>query len=197
MPAQNNQSSVALQSRYMEYLPALFRDDEFMGQFLLIFESILRPIENTVDSIAPYFDPLMTPEPLLPWLASWVDLTLDPTWPMERRRELVKSAGELYRWRGTKRGLAEYLRIYTGSVPEIAEYIPGMTLDRETKLGIDTKLGSSGEGYHFTVTLELDGGSEINDGTVKAIIEAQKPAHTVYTLQIRRNGRGKQEKDVA
>jgi hypothetical protein len=139
----------------------------------------------------------MTPEPLLPWLASWVDLTLDPTWPMERRRELVKSAGELYRWRGTRRGLAEYLRIYTGSVPEIAEYIPGMTLDHETKLGIDTKLGSSGEGYHFTVTLELDGGSEINDGTVKAIIEAQKPAHTVYTLQIRRNGRGKQEKDVA
>ena len=179
MPALNNQSS------YLEYLPALFRDDEFMGQFLLIFESILKPIDNTVDNLALYLDPMMTPEPLLPWLAFWVDLTRDPTCPLERRRELVKAAAELYRWRGTKRGLTEYLRIYTGSIPEISEYIPGMRLDHETKLGIDTQLGSSGTGHHFTVTMELDENSEINASTVKAIIEAQKPAHTVYTLQIK------------
>ena len=193
MPVQNNQSSATLQSSYLEYLPALFREDEFMGQFLLIFESILKPIENTVDNLALYFDPLMIPESLLPWLAFWVDLTLDPTWPEERRRELVKSAVELYRWRGTKRGLTDYLRIYTGSVPEISEYIPGMRLDHETKLGINTQLGSSGAGHHFTVTLELDADSEINVSTVKAIIEAQKPAHTIYTLQIRRRSLEKAE----
>ncbi len=193
MSAQNSQSSVKLQSSYLEYLPAFFRDDEFMGQFLLIFESILKPIEGTVDNIAFCFDPLMTPEPLLPWLASWVDLALDPAWPEERRRELVKSAAELYRWRGTKRGLTEYLRVYTGSIPEISEYIPGMHLDHETKLGINTQLGSSGTGHHFTVTLELDGNSEINTSTIKAIIEAQKPAHTAYTLQIRQRGQDKNE----
>ena len=187
MSAGNNQSGANLQSSYLEYLPAPFRDDEFMGQFLLIFESILKPIENTIDNRALYFDPLMTPEPLLPWLASWVDLAFDPTWPEERRRELVKSAAELYRWRGTKRGLAEYLRIYTGSVPEISEYIPGMHLDHETKLGINTQLGSSGTGHHFTVTLDLNGNGEINISTVKAIIDTQKPAHTVYTLQIKRS----------
>lgn len=192
MSVPNNQSSMKLQSSYLEYLPALFRDDEFIGQFLLIFENILKPVENTVDNLALYFSPLMTPEPLLPWLASWVDLTLDPTWPEERRRELVKSAAELYRWRGTKRGLSEYLRIYTGSVPEISEYIPGMRLDQDTELGINTRLGSSGTGHHFTITLELDESSEIDVNTVKAIIETQKPAHTVYTLQIRQNGRGKQ-----
>ena len=186
MPGQNNQSSVRLQSSYLEHLPALYRDDEFMGQFLFIFESILKPVEKTVDNLALYFDPLMTPESLLRWLASWVDLTLDPTWPIERRRELVRAAAELYRWRGTKLGLTEYLRIYTGSVPEISEHIPGMRLSHETKLGIDTQLGSSGEGHHFTVNLELDGNGEINVDTVRAIIEAQKPAHTAYTLQIRR-----------
>ena len=132
MPAQDSQSSVALRSSYLEYLPALYQDDEFMGQFLLIFESVLKPIENTVGNLAWYFDPLMIPEPLLPWLACWVDLALDPTWPIERRRDLVKSAAELYRWRGTRRGLTEYLRIYTASMPEISEYIPGMYLDPET-----------------------------------------------------------------
>jgi phage tail-like protein len=193
VPALNSQSSVKLQSSYLEYLPALFRDDEFMGQFLLIFESIMKPLENTVDNLSLYFGPLMTPEPLLPWLASWVDLTLDPTWPIERRRELVRSAAELYRWRGTKRGLTEYLRIYTGRLPEISEYIPGMTLAHETRLGINTQLGSSGAGYHFTVTLELDGNSEIDTNTVRAIIDAQKPAHTVYTLQIRQGEPPKQQ----
>jgi len=164
-----------------------------MGQFLLIFESILKPIENSIGNLALYFDPLMTSESLLPWLATWVDLALDTTWPEKRRRELVKSATELYRWRGTKRGLSEYLRIYTGSMPEISEYIPGMRLDQETELGINTRLGSSGTGHHFTVTLELDESSEVDVNTVKAIIETQKPAHTVYTLQIRRNGRRQPE----
>ncbi len=181
-------NSVKPQSSYLEYLPAIYREDEFMGQFLLIFESILKPIENTTDNLELYFDPLMTPEPLLPWLAFWVNLTLDPTWPIERRRELVKSVANLYRWQGTKRGLTEYLMIYTGNVPEISEYIPGMRLDSDTILGVNTQLGSSGAGHFFTVTLELDEDGEININTVKGIIEVQKPAHTVYNLQIRHKG---------
>ena len=183
--ANQSNNAVKLQSSYLDYLPGFYQDDEFMRQFLLIFESVLNPIENTIGNLPLYFDPLLTPEPLLPWLASWVDLTLDPTWPIERRRELVRSAAELYRWRGTRWGLAEYLRIYTGSTPEILEYIPGMRLDQETKLGINTQLGSSGTGHHFTVTVELDGKSYINTNTIRGIIEAQKPAHTVYTLQIK------------
>jgi len=182
----SSDGNTPIKSSYLEYLPALYRDDELMGQFLLIFESIMRPLENSIDNLDLYFDPLMTPDSLLPWLASWLGLALDPTWPLHRRRELVQSSAELYRWRGTKRGLSEYLRIYTGTVPEISEYIPGISLDQETKLGIDTKLGSSGTGHHFTVTLNLDEDNAINDDTVRAIIDSQKPAHAGYTLQIRR-----------
>jgi phage tail-like protein len=182
---QNNRRRMRTESSYLQYLPGLYRDDEFMGQFLLIFEDIMKPLENTVDNLALYFAPRITPESLLPWLASWVDLVLDTTWPIERRRELVSSAAELYRWRGTRRGLSEYLRIYTGSVPEVSEYILGMRLDNETKLGINTQLGSSGEGHHFTVSLELDDKNGVNIDTIRSIIDSQKPAHTVYTLQIR------------
>jgi phage tail-like protein len=173
------------ESRYLDYLPGLFRDDEFMGQYLNIFEDIMGPLERTVDNLAMYFDPLLTPEHMVAWLASWLDLSRDPGWTIKRRRELVKSAAILHRLRGTKRGLSEYLRIYTGSVPEISEYIPGMSLDGDTKLGINTKIGSAGTGNHFTVNLELDADSEVDIDTVKAIIESQKPAHTVYTLQVK------------
>ena len=194
MIAQNSNGNALTKTSYLQYLPALYRDDEFMGQFLLIFESIMKPLENSVDNLDLYLDPQITPEPLLPWLASWLDLALDTTWPIKRRRELVKSGAELYRWRGTKHGLSEYLRIYTGAVPEISEYIEGMRLDQETKLGIDTKLGSSGRGNHFTVTVDLDEDNTISIDTVRAIIEAEKPAHAVYTLQTRRNGRRREDK---
>lgn len=184
MPVTRNSDNGRFESSYLQYLPPLYREDDFMGQFIHIFEDLLNPLENMVNNLALYFDPLLTPEPLLPWLAFWVDLALDSSWPIGRRRELVKAAGELYRWRGTKRGLTEYLRIYTGSIPEISEYIPGMSLDAETKLGINTRLASSGTGHHFTVTLELDDNSEVSINTVRSIIDSQKPAHTVYTLQI-------------
>jgi phage tail-like protein len=169
---------------YLQYLPPLYREDEFMGQFIRIFEDLMKPLENTVNNLATYFDPLLTPEPILPWLAFWVNLALNPGWPLERRRELVKSASMLYRWRGTRKGLSEYLRIYTGSVPEISEYIPGMSLDGDTRLGINTRLGSSGTGHHFVVFVELNGESEIDIDTVRAIVDSQKPAHTSYSLQV-------------
>ena len=176
-------------SRLLDYLPSVFREDKLMGRFLLIFESILSPVENTVDNMALFFDPRMTPEPLLSWLGSWVDMTLDPEWPLERRRELVGKASELYRWRGTRRGLSEYLRIYTGKRPEIIEYIPGMTLNEKNQLGVNTVLGSSGTGHHFTVILKVDENDNIDHNVVKKIIESQKPAHTCYTLQIEKTGR--------
>jgi phage tail-like protein len=179
-----NKVETEYQSRLLDYLPSVYREDKLMNQFLLIFESILNPIENTVDNMALYFDPRLTPEQLLPWLASWVDITLDPQWPLERRRELVSKASELYRWRGTRRGLTEYLRIYTGKIPQIVEYIPGMILDKETELGVNTVLGSSGTGHHFTVILELDKDDRIDPKVIRRIIESQKPAHTDYTLQI-------------
>ncbi len=183
-PAAENRNGAMAQSSYLEFLPAFYRDNEFMGQFLMIFESILKPIENTVNNIPLYFDPRISPEELLPWLGSWLDLALDATLPLSRRRQLVASAAELYRWRGTKRGLIEYLRICTGVVPAVSEHIAGMRLTPETRLGVDTQLGSSGTGHHFTVVMKVTGSDGVSAGMVRAIIDSQKPAHTVYALQI-------------
>lgn len=185
MSQSEENSAPDLRSKYLDYLPGIYRDNEFLGRFLLIFQSILEPIERTVENIPLYLDPRMTPPEFLPWLASWVDLVLDPSWPEARRRELVALAAELYRWRGTRKGLSEYLRIYTGKAPEITEFIEGMRLDAGTRLGVGTRLGSSGGGYHFTVTIDEREG--LNIEKIKAIIESQKPAHTLYTLYVKRS----------
>jgi phage tail-like protein len=186
--AEGGSGNGAAGSSYLQYLPAIYQDDELMGQFLLIFESIMNPLANSVGNLELYFDPRTAPESLLPWLASWLGLALDESWPLERRRELVRSAADLHRWRGTRRGLSEYIEIYAGAVPEISEYIEGMRLDEGTRLGSDTRLGSSGTGHHFTVTLNVDDDSSVDAEKIRAIVESQKPAHTAYTLRLVRGG---------
>lgn len=209
MPVINSEIKEKPASHYLEYLPGIYRDNKFMwqflhindaeqhlkiidiGQYLNIFEDIMRPLENTIDNLSLYFDPMMTPESFIPWLASWLDLIPDPSWTVKKRRELIKSAAMIHRLRGTKRGLSEYLRIYTGSVPEISEAVQGMKLDSDTRLGINTILGSPGSANSFTVTLEIDGNNEVDIDTVRSIIDSQKPAHTVYTLHIKKHEENK------
>jgi phage tail-like protein len=170
-------------SRYLEYLPAIYSEDEFMGRFLRIFEDILTSIEQMVDHVNLYFDPKTAPEAFLPWLASWVDLSLDEQWSLEKQRRLIASAVELYQWRGTRRGLREYLRIYTGVEPKITEHFGGIRLGEQSKLGWNTVLGD-GQDHSFTVTLKVEDPSSIDVERVKAIIEAEKPAHVGYRLEI-------------
>ena len=172
-------------SSYLQYLPAFYREDDFAGRFLNIFEDILKPIGGTVDNLAFCFDPGTTPQSFLSWLASWVGLVLDERWPEARRRHLIKSVVELYRWRGTKRGLSEYLRIYTGVVPQITEPIvrAKTKLDAGTKLGAKAHLGG-GDPFTFDVAIAVQDMAEVDIDTVRAIIESEKPAHTTYTLKV-------------
>lgn len=160
-------------SSYLQYLPALYQNSVFLGRFLLIFESILDPIERSIDQMDRLFDPRIAPEALLPWLATWVDLVLNEQWPLASRRALVRAAAELYRWRGTRRGLAEYLRIYAGVEPIIEE--PGPALRGSAAL----------PAHVFRVILELPADSPVERHVVEAIIESEKPAHTAYLLELR------------
>ncbi len=174
-------------SRYLSYLPAVWSENEFIGRFLNIFEGILTPIEQTIDQIHVHFDPEMTPEELLPWLASWVDLVLDEEWPVQKRRQLISAAVQLYQLRGTRRGLCEYLRIYTGVQPTIVEHHGGIRLGESSQLGWNTVLGE-GQGHSFTVILELEPSSVADLRKVRAIIEAEKPVYAAYRLEIVRKG---------
>jgi phage tail-like protein len=159
-------------SSYLKYLPAIYSADDFMGRFLLIFETILSPIDRTVGNLHYYFDPQMTPAELLPWLASWLGLALDERWPEEQRRALILAAVDLYQWRGTRRGLSEFLRLYTGLTPEIVEH------------GVGRRGATEADAFRFTVRIKVPDPAQVDRAVVEAIIEAEKPAHTGYNLEI-------------
>jgi phage tail-like protein len=174
-------------SSYLQYLPAPYQLDPFVGRFLLIFESVLGPIERTIDNLAHYFDPRLAPPALLPWLASWVGIELDENWPLERQRLLVLWAVRLYGLRGTRRGLREHLRLYTGRTPMILENFDGMRVGHDAQLGVSTRIGPDAPRPH-SVAVTVFGDAATDERVVRQIIEFQKPAHVAYTLEIRPTG---------
>ncbi len=159
------------------------RGDEFLGRFLFIFQEVLDELEDVLGQIHNYFDPLLAPDRLLPFLAFWVDLQFEPGWPVEMRRKLVRQALDLYRWRGTKRGLQKYIELYTGAVPEIEEEMASMSLGPGAVLGWNTILGG-GKNYNFTVTIRTERPELVDLGVVRGIIEREKPAFCTYELRV-------------
>lgn len=118
----------------LRFLPAVFHEDaigtDFLARFLSIFDSIRGETDEILKNLSAYFDPRSTPiEPLqvngvdfLSWLGSWIGLAVERQWPAAKRRELVREAHLLYKWRGTPKGLALHLQIYTGMQPRVLEH---------------------------------------------------------------------------
>lgn len=188
--------AVAAKGRYLKHLPAIYQADDMMGRFLMLFESFWAPIEQQIETIPFYFDPQMTTSDVLPWLASWIGLVLDENWPEDRRRLLLQSAASLYRRRGTRQGLQDYLEIYTGVKAKIAEQrAENFGLGAGARLGPGIALGKQNRPHTFIVTLSLppiDAPTAaerkrqelVRRRIIEGIIEAEKPAHTSYTLEL-------------
>ncbi len=79
-------------------------------------------IEETIENLYQLFNPWRAPTDFLPWLASWVALTLRKDWSEYQRRKLISEMVAIYQQRGLKRGLQTYLDIYvaTEARPRIA-----------------------------------------------------------------------------
>jgi phage tail-like protein len=154
---------------------------------LLIFESVLGPIERTIDNLAYYFDPRLTPVEFLPLLAAWVGIELDENWPLARQRQLILWAATLQRWRGTRRALREHLRLYTGRTPLIVENFDGIRVGQDAVLGLNSQLGGTTPPQHWiTVTVLSEQPDDLDQRILRNIIELEKPAHVGYTLIVRR-----------
>jgi phage tail-like protein len=104
-----------------ELLPGVYLEDSLTQRFTEGLDVVLAPVFMTLDCLDAYLDPWLTPPDFLPWLASWVGIELDETWPESRQRAMVAAAPRLHRDRGTHRGLVEYLELLTGGEVELVE----------------------------------------------------------------------------
>lgn len=172
-------------SSYLDFLPTIYRQVDFVGRFLSIFEQAFDPAVQTLETLWAYLDPITAPKTLLPFLAHWVAWDTDIR-GIDRQRFLIRNCLTLYRWHGTRYGLRLYLHLYTGlsleqiNITEIFEqgFVLGTTF-----IGEDSMLGG-GRPYHFIVELFPESTKQLDQQVVRKIIESQKPAFCTYDLNI-------------
>ncbi len=192
---------------YLDLLPNVYRRDpegeQFLERFLALFERVLTGVEDRYVEFSRELNPDAAPREVIDWLACLVDLAFDPSWSLEKRRALVAEAMDLYRTRGTVRGLQRYVEIYTGTQPTIREAFlehpprPVFLGGTESILGCsfaltpgspdlpaDMALASS-RAHRFTVLVYLDDpcDEEVILPVVDRIVSVNKPAHTVHSIQ--------------
>ncbi|MDF1512316.1 MAG: phage tail protein I, partial [Anaerolineae bacterium] len=149
--------------RLIQYLPGIYHTS-FMARFLGLFESILTPIEWNVDNFDLFLNPGTAPAHFIPWLAHWFDLSFESTWTESQRRALLKDAHMIYARRGTRWSLSRVIEILTGYKPTIVDVADDLP------------------DYTFKVILPL-AASQTNREMIERLIDANKPAQTMYTLE--------------
>ena len=195
---------------YLDLLPRVYRRDaegqRFLEHFLALFEHILTDVEDRYELFSRQLNPDAAPLDVIDWLACLIDLAFDPSWSLDRRRALVAAAMELYRMRGTPKGIERFVEIYTGVRPTVIEGFltrpeqppflgrPGSVLGCATSLAPTSPRWPpevvlvARHAHRFTVLvyLEDDCDEAVMLSVVDRIVETNKPAHTVHRLRAMR-----------
>lgn len=159
-------------------MPGIYHDDDFCQRFLAGLDEVLAPVFCTLDNLHAYFDPRVAPDDFVAWLATWVGIILDENWGIERQRSLIAQAAELYRWRGTKRGLASHVAVYTGVEPEIVD---------SGGCAWSPVPGGEPPGTwppRITVRVRVPDPTAGDERRIEAIVAAAKPAHVAHEIEV-------------
>jgi phage tail-like protein len=149
---------------YLQYLPAVYQEDEesrsFLERFLSIFQSQFDEIDHRIDRFWQLFNPDSIPEKDLNWLAAWFALVVNPDWKKSKLRSMIKKAFKSYLLRGTVEGLRQAIQDYVGVEASVVEHfrlrrLPLLSVARSVQGGV--RLWSP----DFYKRLQLDSYSQI------------------------------------
>lgn len=163
----------------IDSLPGIYQEDELATGLTRAFDDAFAPIVSTLDNLDAYFDPALAPDDFLDWLAGWVGILPDETWPIERRRALVALAVQLYRKRGTSAGLAMHVRLLGAGDVEVSD--SGGALWSKTP-------GAAAPGdasYSVTVNVMPPKKGQVDPVKLDKLIASAKPAHVAHKVTIR------------
>jgi hypothetical protein len=144
----------------------------------------------------------------LSYLAGWIALPLRPDKPLDWNRQFFQTAIGLYAQRSTLPGIDAMLRAWLKG--DLLETAPALLIVSDltpasngapavfqlgvtATLGLDTVLGS-GPSFAFVVDLVVDpqqsglrtpAGLDAVQRAARAMLDAEKPAHTYYQLAVR------------
>jgi phage tail-like protein len=184
------------------YLPAIYREDpggaSFLERFLANAEGTLTGIEDKIASARALIDPRTAPAEALDWLAGWLGAVLDPSWDEARRRLFVRRAVDLFRLRGTIRGLQIAIHLALDACvgdPLIDGTTPGPEPYRiveafQVKTSTATAATVRAAAHRFTVLLPAPVAADLTQVEaeqqtrlrVEQVVSLEKPAHTAFDV---------------
>lgn len=174
------------QPRFIRLLPGVFQRGAPSGSplfaLLQVMEQMYGPGERLLNAIEDTFNPYRTPDAFVPYLASWVDLDRLlvenpaayqtgelPPYPagLGRLRDLIAVAAELSRWRGTARGLTQFLETATG--------IEGVRIEEQPP-------GPDGRPTPFHMIVHVPAAGEAYRALIERLVRMEKPAYMTYQI---------------
>ena len=104
----------------VDYLPAIYQEQDFTRRFLSIFNSMYADMEHTVGGLPGVLDYEHTQDEMLRHLAGWV--CVEPSGDAEQLRERIRTALSDYEDLYTVEGVRRSIRRLTGQEPILIEY---------------------------------------------------------------------------
>jgi phage tail-like protein len=163
-----------------DVLPGVYLEDEFVRGLTRGLDTVLAPVFLTLDCLDAYIDPRVAPEDFLPWLGSWLGVSLDDSWPADRRRRVIATAAARHRDGGTRRGLQAYLEALTGGEVEVVD--SGGTVWSD-----DPHVDPPGGGApRLEVLVRVEDPSTVDTERLREAVRAARPAHLPFTVDVLR-----------
>lgn len=171
------QLPVVFQARLEQAAP-----DDFLAAVVEAFDRALAPVHLVLDELAAYLDPLLAPDDLLLWLLGWLGLPDDRNRTVDKQRQLLAGAADLYRGSGTPAGLRAQLQAVLGWDVEVADNgATAATADPDAALPGQAVLG-------LHVRLHPPDGVDVDDPALlrrmSGLVRALKPAHVPHRVEL-------------
>lgn len=162
----------------LSQLPGVYQEEGFTERFVGAFDDGLAPVVSTLDNLAAYVDPDLTPPDILSWLAGWVAVELDDQTRTQDLRHAVRASVPTHRRRGTQLGLREIVSHLTGAQVEVTDsggaiwsVTPGTPLPGDPDPVVRIRVFVDGvEGFDRT--------------RLEAVVRSAKPVHVAEVIEM-------------
>lgn len=157
-------------------------DSSVLSLLIDIMQFLHADIDKQLSTVEYFFNPCRTPkEEFVDYLGRWTDL--DRLWDSKSSansfvnrelisrdclQELIASAAYLSQWRGTKKGLCQFLNIATGS----------------NNISIQENINNQGEQQSFHFLVQIPDSQKQQLKLIKTIIEQEKPVYISYEIKL-------------
>ena len=170
------------QKSWINYLPSIYQKNresaEFLDRYLSIFQTLYDDFNNKFENSAVLLEPSATNIDFLHYMAKWLDMSNTHIWSEEKLRKLIHMAPNLFKKCGTRSGIIEIIKLFTGEEPLIVEQwqIRQYLKNSHKKEALERLYGTDENTFLILIKEKYCSGKREQEALLN-IIQEMSPAH--------------------